>query len=156
VNRVLVNSNHWDAQRAIDGNPSTWWRTAKPQEDGDELTMVFDEPVRLARLEIDLGDDVLFYPRVLRIQRADVGEPATTVWEGRTAGLALLGTLSNHVRAPVIIDLPETAPARRFVLGTLERHREFPWVVAELHAFGASGTPVEQAGRSGAIGSPPR
>jgi hypothetical protein len=156
VNRVLVNSNHWDAQRAIDGNPSTWWRTAKPQEDGDELTMVFDEPVRLARLEIDLGGDVLFYPRVLRIQRADEGEPATTVWEGRTAGLALLGTLSNHVRAPVIIDLPETAPARRFVLGTLERHREFPWVVAELHAFGASGTPVEQAQRPGAIGSPPR
>jgi hypothetical protein len=144
IDHVAVNSNQRDARNILDGNLNTRWQTHKPQSNGDEVVVVFPQPVRLTRLEMDLGAVIYYYPRRLRITAADAGQ-STPVWEGRTAGLAFGGALANHARATVAIDLPASAPGRRFVLGTLEQHWQFPWSIAELRAFGL---PDDGSGRS--------
>jgi hypothetical protein len=153
---VAGNSNQREAGNLMDGDVNSWWQTAEPQARGDEIVVVFRQPVRLVRFEMDLGIALQHYPRHLRIQLADPGTSPVIVWEGRTAGLAMLGALADHVRAPVTIDLPEPVSGRRFILGTRERQREFPWSIAELRAFGWVDDRPQGSPGATEVGSPPR
>jgi hypothetical protein len=133
---VDANQNFVGLPRLLDRDLQTWWQTQEPQSVGDQLVIVFDAPVRLSRIDLDLSTSTLDYPRKLRVEAADLDAPAATLWEGRTAGLAILGALSDHLRAPVRIDLAPGALARRFTLTTLERQRDHHWSIAEVRAFG--------------------
>ena len=131
-----ANQNFPGISSMIDRNLNTWWQTQEFQSGGDQIAIAFDRPVRLSRIELDLGTSTADYPRRLRIETAGDDEPPALVWEGRTAPLAMLGAFEDYLRAPVRIDLPGSVVASRFTLTAMERSKERRWSVAEIHAFG--------------------
>jgi hypothetical protein len=135
---AYVDSNqNFDAlPDTLDHDLQTWWQTENFQSDGDEFTIAFSSPVELARVDLDLGTATLEYPRRLRVETADPGQPRVLLWEGRTAPLAVLGAFSDYRRAPVSINLPAGHPATRFTFVTTERERTRRWSIAEVRAFG--------------------
>jgi hypothetical protein len=120
----------------LDRNLNTWWQSQGEQADGDQITIAFDRTVRLSGIELDLGTATMDYPRRLRVETADPGMPPVAIWEGRTAPLAFLGALDDHVRAPIRLTLSLAIAATRFRLTTLEQSRERHWSIAEVRAFG--------------------
>lgn len=133
---VDSNDNFGAVAKMLDGDLNTSWQSEAPQSAGIEIVMAFAQPVRLQRVEMDLADLTLNYPRKLTLQVADGGRPPVVLWEGRTAGAAVLGALADPKRVPVAVELPEPVPGRRFLLTTQEREPVFYWSIAELRAFG--------------------
>lgn len=134
--RVSANGNPDIAKLMVDGNINTLWGTPKAQQPGDAITAEFDQPVSLRRVQLDLGDPVLEYPRVLRIAVAGPDGVDRTVWEGRTVARAFVGVLKDRLQTPIVIDLPEGVRGTRFTLTAMEADDDIPWAVSELHFFG--------------------
>jgi hypothetical protein len=120
----------------LDHNLKTWWQTQETQSGGDQITIGFSSPVELTRVDLDMSTSTFDYPRKLRVETADPGQPSVLLWEGRTAPLAMLGALNDFRRAPVSVYLPPGHPAQRFNLLTMERERNRRWSIAEVRAFG--------------------
>lgn len=133
---VDANVNYRALARMLDEDLTTRWLTDKPMLNGDQVIVVLPQPAELTRLEMDLGEWNLDYPRRLRVELAEEGQNPVTVWEGGTAGAALLGALGDRVRTPVAIDLPPGTVGRRFTLTSLQGHEVFYWSIAEIRAFG--------------------
>ncbi|MEO8070040.1 MAG: hypothetical protein ABI652_01450, partial [Acidobacteriota bacterium] len=62
--------------------------------------------------------------------------PPVTIWEGGTAGAALIGAFHDYDRKPVIIDIPPSAPGRRLLLSITASEEKANWSVTELRVFG--------------------
>ena len=133
---VDANVNYRALARMLDEDVTSRWVTDKPMQNGDQVIVVLPQPAELTRFEMDLGESNLDYPRRLRIDLAEEGQKPVTVWEGATAGAALLGALADRVRTPVAIDLPPGTVGRRFTLTNLQDHEIFYWSIAEIRAFG--------------------
>jgi hypothetical protein len=133
---VDSNDNFGAVARMLDGDLKTSWQSEAPQSAGIEVVVAFAQPVRLQRLEMDLADLALNYPRKFTVQVAREGGAPGVIWEGRTAGAAVLGALADPRRVPVAIEFPEPVVGRRFLLVTQERDPVFYWSIAELRAFG--------------------
>jgi hypothetical protein len=130
-------NQNFDAIRfLLDRNLTTWWQTEETQSGGDQITIGFPSRVELTRVDLDMSTSTYDYPRKLRVETADPGQPSIVLWEGRTAPLAMLGALSDFRRAPVSVYLPPGHPAQRFNLLTMERDRNRRWSIAEVRAFG--------------------
>ena len=119
-----------------DRNVATRWDTGGPQLPGDQVTATFERPVVISHLELLLGTSAQDYPRGLRVSAATGSGPATTVWEGRTAGLALHALVKDPRNAPLLIPLPPGTQADRIVLTVTAGHPAFYWSIAELRIFG--------------------
>jgi hypothetical protein len=117
---------------AIDHRTDTRW-TSLAQTAGDSLTIELVREAVVSRVELDLGRPMLDgYPRRLRIARDD--DPAP-LWEGPTAGAAMLGALADPIAMPVAIDVPAGPPCRKLRL-TLTASSRAPWTIAEIRVFG--------------------
>jgi hypothetical protein len=154
IDHVAVSNNAPQVNWLLDRDLGTRWDTAWPQRRGDQVVVAFREPVRVTRFEMDLAAATHHYPRRLRIEVADHGTPPATVWEGGTSGLALLGAIADSQRLPVVVDLDVPAVGRRFTLTLRERHRTFPWSIAELRAYGLPGSANPGAQATSPIESP--
>src|SRR5207244_2874804 len=106
------------------------------QAPGDEVVVTFDHQVAMSSVELDLGEFKGDYPRKLRVSVSEDGERAAPVWEGSTTGLAMLATLEDRARMPLVIHLPASAHGRQLVLTVVEGHPELSWSIAELKVFG--------------------
>ena len=136
VASVAASGNDGIAHFMIDGVLATQWQTVGPQTAGDQVVITFDRPVTISRLEMDLGAFQVNYPRRLRISVADHHEPPVVVWEGGTAGAAMLAALADPVRTPLAIDLPRLAHGRQLFLTLAATDPVVYWSIAELRVFG--------------------
>ncbi|MCC7010636.1 MAG: hypothetical protein IT184_17635 [Acidobacteria bacterium] len=126
-------SNYLRLEAMLDRDLRTIWQTGGPQRAGDQVIVVLDRPMTVARFELDLGGSRLEYPRELEVDLAEPGHPPVRLWDGRTAGLAILGALNDQARMTMAI--PVSARGRRFTF-TLRQGADYAWSIAELRAFG--------------------
>ncbi len=133
---VHTNSSTGDIGNMTDGDLTTRWETHRPQTIGDEVTIEFRGEVTPSRLELDLGAFRNDYPRKLRVSLIDGQGRASVVWEGRTTGLAVLATLADLKRMPLVFDLARAGSGRSLVLTLLDGHHGYSWSIAELRVFG--------------------
>ena len=120
----------------LDGDLTTRWQTPAHQTSGDQVTITFDQPVTISRLEMALGRFKDDYPRKLRITVGEPGAPPVTVWDSRTAGLAMMAVLTDRPRMPLVFNFSRHASGRELVLTVLDGHIDFSWSIAELKVFG--------------------
>lgn len=133
---IETSVNSAGAAAMTDGRLDTQWKTGEPQAPGHQVTIHFTGDVEVSRLEMDLGDARVDYPRELRIEaRAGDGSVAT-LWHSGTAGPAMLGAMRDRLRVPVVIDLPAGSRARDLILTLTGSHDELYWTVAELRVNG--------------------
>jgi hypothetical protein len=140
----LVATSHPGIETAmLDGDLTTRWQTDGVQERGDEVRVSLAVETLVSRIELDLGGDALVYPRRLRVSVVEAGDgPARVVWEGGTAGYAVLAAHRDRVRMPMRIDLPDVARARSVLLTVVSDEAPREWAIAELRIFGAPATPA--------------
>jgi hypothetical protein len=124
-----------DLPQACDGRTDTLWRTAGPQERGDWVAVSLPEPVRVARLELVLGDEPRFAARQLRLEVTDDGE----TWREATV---LPGRAPVEQQPPggeysqvLLLSPPQRVRALRLVQTGLGWRRR--WGIAELRAWAA-------------------
>jgi hypothetical protein len=120
----------------IDDDLGTRWQTPFHQVGGNEVTIDLDRDAAIARVELDLGPFKTDYPRKLRIGVVQDNGAVDTVWEGRTTGLAMIASLIDRQRMPLVFDLAPLTRGRRIVLTVLDGHPEYSWSIAELKVFG--------------------
>jgi len=133
---VTLSGDQQAASAMTDGQLGTRWQTPFHQAPGDEVVVTFDHQVAMSSVELDLGEFKGDYPRKLRVSVSEDGEKAAPVWEGSTTGLAMLATLEDRARMPLVIHLPASAHGRQLVLTVVEGHPELSWSIAELKVFG--------------------
>ena len=119
-----------------DDDPVTRWAAVPDEQSNDHVFVTLAEAAPITRVELDLGSYGLEYPRNLRVSVGPDRASLSPVWEGRTAGLALLGALKDHRRMPITIDLPPGTVGRELQLTLLEEHPTFAWSIADLKIFG--------------------
>src|SRR4030095_13913522 len=112
------------------------WQTPFHQAPDDEVVVTFDQAVTVSRIEMDLGEFRDDYPRKLRVSVMDDQHDAIPVWEGSTTGLAMLATIEDRARMPIVIHLPPSTRGRQLALTVVEGHPQFSWSIAELRVFG--------------------
>ncbi|HYN06495.1 MAG TPA: hypothetical protein VES67_03800 [Vicinamibacterales bacterium] len=120
----------------VDGDWSTRWEAVPDQVPGDQVLITLAAPATISRVELDLGQYGLDFPRRLRVSVGRDGAPPAQVWEGKTGGLALLGALEDRRRVPIAIDLPAGATGNQILLSLVEEHPKISWSIAEVRVFG--------------------
>jgi hypothetical protein len=143
------------AAAMIDGALDTQWKTGEPQAPGHQVTIHLGGEAEVSRIEMDLGDARVDYPRELRIEARARDGSVSTLWHSGTAGPAMLGAMRDRLRVPVVIDLPAGSRAQDLVLTLTGSHEELYWTVAELRVFGRQGA-TQVAEPSVVIGSSAR
>ena len=108
----------------------------RPQADGDTVRITLERTEPIARVELDLAGPATVYPRRLRVSVSDGDGPEETVWEGGTAGAALLAAYYDYRRVPLTISLPAGTTARRVVLTSTGSDPSEPWSMAEIRVIG--------------------
>jgi hypothetical protein len=126
------------AERAVDGDPQTFWSSARPQARGQFFELALVQPRRLVALEIDNPGQVLDVPLsfelsvsrdaagwqtvaerpALRVYRAQVYSPKTFVFRVILAN----PTWADRIR----ITIAEPVPARQFVIREARVYEQAP------------------------------
>lgn len=120
----------------IDGDLATQWHTLAPQTAGDQVRVVFDGEVSLSRIEMDMGEALMYYPRRLRIDAVAADGRAATVWHDNAGGLAMLAAMHDRSTGTLVIDLPADTRAQALTLTLTDSRPDVLWSIAELRAFG--------------------
>ena len=126
-----------DAHLMLDGDAGTFWSTGRPQQEGDALAIDLAQPATVSRLECDLGEYTLNYPRHLQVAvQDDANAPLRVVFDGTTAGLTVLAALADPKHVPLTIPLPPGTRAARIILTDTGRDMVFYWSISELKVYG--------------------
>jgi hypothetical protein len=132
---VETNSSEQTANLMKDGDPSTRWESFGPQSVGQQISIDLGRSAVITRVELDLGQWRLDYPRGLTISVSD-GATLTPVWDGSTAAAAMRGALANFTLMPVAIDLARQVPGRQVILRSTGSHEVYSWSIAEVRVWG--------------------
>jgi hypothetical protein len=135
VQTITVSGPEFQTSVLLDGNPMTLWETVGDQTPGDQIVVTLAKPATISRIELDLGPFPSAYPRRLRISAGAIGS-VTQMWEGKTAGLALLGALSDGVNVPIKIDLPTPVVGQQIALTLVDEYTKMSWSVSEIRVHG--------------------
>jgi hypothetical protein len=135
IERITVSGPEFQTSVLLDGNPMTLWETERDQTPGDQIVVTLARPATISRIELDLGPFPAAYPRRLRISAGAIGSVAQ-VWEGKTAGLAMLGALEDGFNVPLRIDLPSAVVGQQVVLALVAEHPTISWSVSEIRVYG--------------------
>jgi hypothetical protein len=120
----------------LDNDWSTRWEAIPGQTPGDQVLIALAAPAAISRVELDLGEYGLDFPRRLRVSVGRNGAPPLQVWEGKTGGLALIGALADRRKVPIAIDLPTGTNGDRILLSLVQKHPTISWSIAEIRVFG--------------------
>jgi len=134
VARIEASVNGEGAGAMIDGWRQTIWSPG-PQARGIRVTATLASADVVSRVEMDLESALLTYPRGLRIEGVDEGDARVSLWDGGTAGPAIVGVLRDWRRAPVVIDLPPTK-LKQLTLTLTVDEPSVAWTIAELRILG--------------------
>jgi hypothetical protein len=127
---LSASENAAELPQAADGRVDTWWRTESVQRPGDWLQVTLPEPVRLARIELDVDGNGRMAARELKLLVSTDGrefvETATRPGRPPLDDQRVEGKTHSQVLLPTS---PVDARAFRLVLTRPGAHR---WGVAEL------------------------
>jgi hypothetical protein len=135
VQTIVLPSPKVDPAILLDGNPMTLWETETGQTPGDQILIALAGSATISRVELDLGPFPGAYPRRLRISVGPAGA-LLPVWEGKTAGLALLGALENGRTVPIRIDLPPGTTGQQIQLALVDEQPKVSWSVSDVRVYG--------------------
>lgn len=135
VEAIAMSGPKVDPAVLLDGNPMTLWETENGQTPGDQILITLAGSATISRVELDLGPFPGAYPRRLRISVGPAGT-AAPVWEGKTAGLALLGALEDGSIVPIRIDLPPGTSGQQIQLSLVDQHPKVSWSVSDVRVYG--------------------
>jgi hypothetical protein len=121
-----------------DGRLGTRWDSERPQEGGMRLIVDLRAPSTITRVEFDITDLPLDFPRGSRVEFASGGGPPRVVWSGGTAGQAVRGALADQAQLPVVLDVAPAEPADQIILTLTSGDDEAHWSIAELRVFGTT------------------
>ena len=129
---VTFHGARLDAVR--DGDPGTLWENTAAQAPGQSVEVELGRAAAVTRVEIDLGRAPMEYPRQLRV----TSETGQVLWEGRTAGLTVIGALSDPIRVPITLNLATPVITSRLTLTLTAAgyDDDLPWGIAEVRVFG--------------------
>ena len=131
---AVANASKDSSGAMLDDDLASRWEA--PQRLGTEVTLTFDRPVTVSRLELDLGAARRDYPRKLRVSAGDPGQAPVVVWERSVIVAAMLGALSDAMRMPLALDLSPQVRGRQLTLTLLNDDPELIWAIAGVRAFG--------------------
>jgi hypothetical protein len=127
---LSASENAAELPQAADGRVDTWWRTESVQRPGDWLQVTLPEPVRLARIELDVDGNGRMAARELKLLVSTDGrefvETATRPGRPPLDDQRVEGKTHSQVLLPTS---PVDARDFRLVLTRPGAHR---WGVAEL------------------------
>jgi hypothetical protein len=131
-------SEDWeDARLMLDGDVATYWSTGRAQKEGDALAIDLAQASTVSRLELDLAQYTLNYPRHLQVAVQEGANSAPRiVFDDGTAGAALTAALADPKRVPLTIALPPGTRATRLILTETSRDMVFYWSISELKVYG--------------------
>ena len=133
---VSVSGSPELAPLLTDGAFGERWFTPEDQSTRDFVVANLAREATISAVELDMGPYGGGYPRKLRISVSDGVAAPVPVWEGRTAGLLVLGALHDFFRTPIAIELPPNTHGRQVVLSILEDTPNAPWSLAEIRVLG--------------------
>ncbi len=136
IAEVRANVHAIHAPEIIDGKLETKWQTPAHQTAGDQITITLDAPAIVSRLEMDLATSMHEYPRALRVTVGEKGGQPAVVWERGTMGPAIVATLTDRSRMPIVLELTPHARGQEIVLTITEDDDVYPWSIAEIRVFG--------------------
>jgi hypothetical protein len=131
---AVANASKDSSGAMLDDDLASRWEA--PQRLGTEVTLTFDRPVTVSRLELDLGAARRDYPHKLRVSAGDPGQAPVVVWERSVIVAAMLGALSDAMRMPLALDLSPQVRGRQLTLTLLNDDPELIWAIAGVRAFG--------------------
>jgi hypothetical protein len=130
VRAIWANVNPADAQKMIDGDPSSRWTTGAPQRGTENIVVDLGEPRNLGSLTMAVRFPT-DYPRELVIETSLLGEEWQEAWHGATAGKTLRGCLEDPRNPVLFFDLAGER-ARFLRLRETASDPVYYWSVAEL------------------------
>ncbi|MCB2228616.1 MAG: hypothetical protein KQH53_18210 [Desulfarculaceae bacterium] len=121
-----------DLPRALDRDPATFWGTGRPQQTVDWFALVWQRPLELAGVELNLGYQPHMLPRGLRLELLDpAGRWQEAAFSARLAPLMAVLARPAQTPARYLLTLERPRPAKGLRLVLTRPGRE-PWVIAEL------------------------
>jgi hypothetical protein len=130
------NSGAFDLDAVTDGDPATFWDTAKPQRGGEEVVIELTAPGGVSGVSLSTGPLLEGYPRSLAVATSIDGRNWEEAWTGGMAGPALEAILRDPRTVESRITF-QTRTARFIRLRQLGAHRDYPWIIAELKVYGS-------------------
>jgi hypothetical protein len=119
----------------VDQDEGTFWTGTRGRSPSG-LRIEFQERVTISRVELDLGPGTFAYPEGVQVRAVDgSGSPPAIVWEGGTAGPAILAALRDPVRIPLALNLA-SRPATDRLIVTFEENEKVAWRIAEVRVYG--------------------
>jgi hypothetical protein len=119
---------------ALDRDLTTRWTTG-PQTADMMLEIDLGKIQEVGALELSLGDSPRDFPRSLRIDASDDGATWRQVWQGTSAGHAVMAAVVDPVAMPLVYDL-RAVSTRYLRLSLLSADKIFYWSIAELRVLG--------------------
>ena len=140
-----------DARRLLDTPAGTLYRVpSRPAPDrrglallpvastsviNDQYIVAFDRLVEISSIELEIGEHRDNRPPVIRISVADQDRDPVVVWEGRSAGIAMVAALKDRLRFPLTFDLPPSTSGRRLTV-TAVGTPKFSWEIERVNVYG--------------------
>ena len=118
----------------LDRDLGTRWTTG-PQTKGMMLEIDLGSSRQLSAIELSLGSSYRDFPRGLRIEASDDRDAWSQVWQGTSAGHAVIGALVDPAKMPLVYDLA-SVNARYLRLALTGEDQTFYWSIAELKVLG--------------------
>jgi hypothetical protein len=119
-----------------DSNEATAWTGRSAAGTEASLRVTLQQTATISKLELDLGPEALSYPKRVRVRFSGAeGDGTAVIWEGGTAGPAILAALRNPTHIPMALDLPVRSPIDQFIV-TFDNDQRANWKVTELRVYG--------------------
>lgn len=136
---LSADPNPEEALLALDIDPASRWRTARPQQPGDQFQIDFAEPTEIVRVVLSVKDAPSDYPRGIRVLGVDESGTQRELlnmpdWLGSlkwtTEGFPYLGPQSE-----VVLDFPEQLSLTRLVFEQTGKSEVYDWSILEIKLY---------------------
>jgi len=118
----------------IDNDEATAWTGRTDTSIETSLRVTLQRASTISRLELDLGPEPLSYPKRVQVRLAGADDRAAVIWEGGTAGPAILAALRNPSRVPMALELSASSPVDQIIV-TFDTDKT-TWKVTEMRVYG--------------------
>ncbi len=128
---VHVDGDEHDVTALRDEDPATSWSTSPGQREGETVTLDLGRVESLCGIELALGNQGAFYPRMLRVETSPDAQTWQTRFLSRMGGAAFLGALEDPRDSRLFIPL-RNQPARFVALRAEQSDPLYPWSIADI------------------------
>jgi len=126
----------FDPSVLLDGNLVTKWDAPADTRANVQFVITLKERSKIDAVQIELGPYRTEYPRRLRVEIGDEVGDLRTVWEGGTAGAAMLGVLSDSRSGTMTLEVLPSAVGQKVAITLIDRRPSLSSSIAEIRVLG--------------------